>query len=125
MSRAQRHSKTGAGNASAEKLSPDLPPFLSRTRCKRMMYDLLCREYYWPHIVNSVYQAIKDCQTCPNQESAYWRQRHPKLFPAAGALAFVAIEISAPFPMPSQGIQFAVFITDCYWKLTKAIQTAR
>lgn len=88
------------------------------------MHDTLHQEYYWTHIVNDVYQAVKDFQNCLKECTTYHHERHLKLFPAPCSLGFVPIDIAIPFPKLSRGNQIVVVITYHYSKLTRSIPRA-
>lgn len=114
--------KAGTSNASGHSPLAGSPHLVSRTPCERDMYATLRWKYYWPHIINGVHQTVKDCPTCPNENTDYHSQRHLNLFLATGRLELVAIDIAAPFLEPSQSNQFVVLITNHYTKLPRAIQ---
>ena len=44
-----------------------------------------------------------------------------KLFPAAGSLAFVAMDLLGPLPKTEHGNKFVLVITDRFSKLTRSI----
>ncbi|CDF40971.1 unnamed protein product [Chondrus crispus] len=98
------------------------PPRLARHPGGTRMYDTLRREYYWPHMANNVYSTVRNCQSCSATRSTIVRhQKDIKLFPAAGPLEFVAMDLLGPLPKTAHGNQFVLVITDLFSKLTCSI----
>lgn len=62
------------------------------------MYDTVCKKSYRPRGANNVCTTVKDCQFCARHRRANKKQQKLHLFPPAGLLEFVAVDISGPLP---------------------------
>ena len=97
-------------------------PRLVRRPGGTRMYSNLRREYYWPHMANDAFSTIRNCAPC----AATWgtlvrHQKDLKLFPAAGRLDFVAMDLLGPSPKTTHGNRHVLFMTDRFTKLTRSI----
>lgn len=98
---------------------------LARHPCRKKMNDTVHQEYYWPRLVNDAYKIVKDFQTCPKEGTSHCHQRHLKLLPTTGLLAFFAIDITGPFTKSAQYDQSVAIISNRYLKPTRALPTAK
>ena len=86
------------------------------------MYYTLRREYYWPHMANDAYQTVRNCASCAATRGTRVRhQKDLKLFPAAGPLEFVAMDLLGPLPKTTHGNRHVLVMTDRFTKLTRSI----
>ena len=86
------------------------------------MYYTLRREYYWPMMASDVYNTVKECSSCASVRGTLFKhQKYLKLFPAAGPLEFIAIDILGPLPKTRKGNQVVLVITDRFSKICRAI----
>ena len=80
------------------------------------------RYYYWPHMAHAAYKVGVDCQLCAHARgSLYKHQRYLKLFPEAGPLEFVAMDLLGPVQRTASGDEHLLVITDRFSKTTRAI----
>lgn len=93
--------------------------------CERQMYDSLTQEFHWPHMVSDFYILVNNCTDYPSIVLNFIHQRELELFPAAGSLEFVVVDIFGSLPKTKAGDQFIVIVTDSYAKLRRAISTKR
>ena len=91
----------------------------------RKMYDTLRRQYYWPHQATDVYVLVERCPECRKNRPSAKHQRELKLFPAAGPLEFIAMDILGPLPRSKKGNRFITVMTDRYSKLTRAVPSTK
>lgn len=61
-------------------------PILSVYSVHRRRYDMLCQDYYWPHVAMEAYQVVTDCAECHRTQASNWHLRHLRLFPDSGPL---------------------------------------
>ena len=86
------------------------------------MYYTLRREYYWPHMANDAYSTVQNCASYATTRGTLVKhQKDLKLFPAAGPLAFVAMDLLGPLPKTVHGHQHVLVMTDRFSKLTRSI----
>ena len=86
------------------------------------MYMTLRREYYWPHMANDAFAVARDCRSCRRiRGTRFTYQKYLKLFPAAGPLEFVGMDLLGPFPKSKKGYLYILVITDRFSKMTRAI----
>ena len=86
------------------------------------MYLTLRRDFYWPQMGNDVHAVARDCRSCAQMRGTrYKHQKYLKLFPAAGPLEFVAMDLLGPLPKTKSGHVYVLVITDRFSKLTRAI----
>ena len=94
-------------------------------QARRRMYDTLRRDFYWPNMANDVATVVRNCTSCAKVRGVKHSHQHfLKLFPAAGPLEYVAIDILGPLPKSAKGNQYILVITDRYIKLARAIPLA-
>lgn len=89
------------------------------------MYELLRKDYYWPHMASDVYNTVNKYSQSQQMGIKFKLQRQLERFSPAGPLKFVSIEIVGPLQRPKSGNQFAVIIADEYSKFTKATRTSK
>ena len=88
------------------------------------MYETMRRFLYWPLMASDVYDYVRGCASCARvRGTAAQRQKLLTLFPAAGPLEFVAMDIAGPYPRTRNGNEYVVVLTDRFTKLTRAIPT--
>lgn len=92
---------------------------------ERMMYDLFCRDYYWPHVVPGVYNTINDCSQCPPSVLDSNINDSLELLPPAGLSEFVPIDILGTLRTTNTKDRFVVLITNQYSKLRRGIPTGK
>ncbi|CDF32918.1 unnamed protein product [Chondrus crispus] len=86
------------------------------------MYYTLRREYYWPHMASDAFSTVRNCTSCAATRGTLVKnQKDLKLFPAAGPLQFVAMDLLGPLPKTAHGNQHVLVITDRFSKLTRSI----
>ena len=86
------------------------------------MYYTLWREYYWPHMAKDVFSHVRNCASCAATRGTQVRhQKDLKLFPAAGPLDFVAMDLLGPLPKTAHGNRHVLVMTDRSTKLTRSI----
>ena len=86
------------------------------------MYYTLRREYYWPHMASDAFSTVRNCTSCAATRGTLVKnQKDLKLFPAAGPLEFVAMDLLGPLPKTAHGNQHVLVITDRFSKLTRSI----
>ena len=87
------------------------------------MYYTLRREYYWPHMASDAFSTVRNCTSCAATRGTLVKiQKDPKLFPAAGPLEFVAMDLLDSLPKTAHGNQHVLVITDRFSNLTRSIQ---
>ena len=90
------------------------------------MYQTMRKSFYWPGLAKEAYEVAKRCAECAQEQLASQPVRTLlKLFPAAGPLEFVAIDILGPLPKTSQGHQYLLVISDRFTKLVGTIPLCR
>ncbi|CAN8070204.1 unnamed protein product [Agarophyton chilense] len=86
------------------------------------MYYTLKQQFYWPHMAHDVYTFVGQCESCVRTRGGIRKHRkYLKMFPAAGPLEFVAIDLLGPLRKTKNGYQHILVITDRFSKLTRAI----
>ena len=86
------------------------------------MYETMRRDYYWPHMASDIHQTVTDCRSCAQVRGTVRRhQKKLTLFPAAGPLEFVAMDLFGPLPKTAHGNRHILVITDRYTKMCRAI----
>ena len=84
------------------------------------MYYTLRREYYWPHMASDAFLTVRNCTSCAATRGTLVKnQKDLKLFPAAGPLEFVAMDLLGTLPRTAHGNQHVLVITDRFSKLTR------
>jgi transposase InsO family protein len=88
----------------------------------RKMFYTLSQQFYWPTMVADVYQYVKQCHECTKENSdLVKRHKALRLFPAAGPLDFVAIDLLGPLTRTKAGHQYLLVISDRFSKLVRTI----
>ena len=86
------------------------------------MYETMRRDYYWPHMASDIHQTVTDCRSCARVRGTLRRhQKKLTLFPAAGPLEFVAMDLFGPLPKTAHGNKHILVITDRFTKMCRAI----
>ena len=86
------------------------------------MYMTLRRDFYWPHMGSDAIAVARDCRACAQvRGTANTYQKYLKIFPAAGPLEFVAMDLLGPLPKTKSGHTYVLVITDRFTKLTRAV----
>ena len=86
------------------------------------MYYTIRREYYWPNMAAEIYETVKECHSCAAVRGILTKhQKYLKLFPAAGPLQFVAIDLLGPLPKSKKGNTVVLVITDRFSKICRAV----
>lgn len=96
-------------------------PVLSGHTGDIRLFDKLRHEFYWPYKENHAYNAVANYQSCTAQRSRSSHHKELWLFPTAGTLEFVAMDILHPLFKTESGSQHEIFLTDWYTKLTRSI----
>ena len=92
----------------------------------RRMYDTLRAQFYWPHMANDIFQAVRDCRSCARvRGTTYKHRRFLRLFPAEYPLQFIAIDLLGPLPKSKRGNRHVLVVTCRFSKLARAIPLAR
>jgi hypothetical protein len=61
------------------------------------MFRTIRRSFFWPHMVEDVYETVHQCESCARNRIAEKRRSNPlKLFPPGGPLESVAMDILGP-----------------------------
>ncbi len=88
----------------------------------RRLYYNLRRHMYWPSMAVDCYAVVRKCSTCAKNRIKLRQRSNPlRLFPPAGPLESVAIDIFGPLLKTARGNQYLLMITDRYSKLTKSV----
>ena len=88
----------------------------------RRLYYSLRRHMYWPSMAVDCYATVRKCSTCAKNRIKLRQRTNPlQLFPPAGPLESVAIDIFGPLLLTSRGNQYLLVMTDRYSKLTKSV----
>ena len=88
----------------------------------RRMYDSLRRELYWPFMASDIAQSVKDCYSCAKTRGTYYaHQKYLQLFPPAGPLEFVAMDLLGPLPNSTRGNKHILVVTCRYSKLARTV----
>ncbi|CDF32213.1 unnamed protein product [Chondrus crispus] len=73
-------------------------------------------------MASDVQQTVADCRSCARVRGTQYRQQKKlTLFPAAGPLEFVAMDLYGPLPKTPHGNRHILVITDRFTKLCRAI----
>lgn len=87
------------------------------------LYSMLRRDYYWPFFAHDLYKYVSRCTSCIQNRGGLGKHRkYINLFPAAGPLEFVALDLLGPLPETSKGYKNFLVITDPFTKLNRAIR---
>lgn len=85
-------------------------------------YNTMRREYYWRNMMADIQETVRRCVSCAKTRgTTRHHQKKMKLFPSAGPLEFVAIDILGPLPVSTSGNRFVLVVTDRFSKLTRSI----
>lgn len=68
---------------------------------------------------------INKCQACARNTLTYRQKRKLQLFPAAGALDFIPMNIVGPFSKARQGQLYVFLVIELYPKRTPAVPTSK
>jgi Integrase zinc binding domain len=86
------------------------------------MFRAIRRSFLWPHMVENVYEIVRQCDLCARNRIAEKRRTNPlKLFPAQGPLESVAMDILGPLPRTKYGNRFLLVIADRFSNVTKTL----
>lgn len=73
-------------------------------------------------MASDVYQVVQDCCSCAaNRGTIHRHQKKLQLFPAAGPLESISMDLLGPLPKTLHGNQHVLVIKDRYSKMTRAI----
>lgn len=92
---------------------------------QRQMHNTLRQTFCWPHIAANVYYFVCNGASCAQNNQKYCHERNAHLFPAGRPLGHVATHVVGPFPKTWQGNQYILFVTNRYFKLTRAASTSK
>ena len=88
----------------------------------RRLYYSLRRHMYWPSMAVDCYAIVRKCSTCAKNRIKLRQRSNPlQLFPPAGPLESVAIDVFGPLLVTARGNQYLLMISDRYSKLTKSV----
>ena len=89
----------------------------------RRMSKTICRTWYWPQIARDCALFVKRCPSCQAARLKYEPKRTVPMciFPPAGPLEFIAMDILGPLPKTSQGNRYVLVIVDRFSKLVRTI----
>ncbi len=88
----------------------------------RRLYCNLKRHMYWPAMAVDCYAVVRKCSTCAKNRIKLRQRTNPlQLFPPAGPLESVAIDIFGPLLKTPRGNEYLLMLTDRYSKLTKSV----
>lgn len=87
------------------------PPFAGH-RGERRMYRPIRKKIFWFHFANEACQTVSTCATCPRNLEQTKRKRQYHLFPAAGPLQSIAIDILGSLPQTKNENVFIIGMTD-------------
>jgi hypothetical protein len=86
------------------------------------MFQTIRRSFFWPKMVEDVYETVRQCDTCArNRISERTHTNKLKLFPAKGPIESVAMDILGPLPRTKHGNRFLLVISDRFSKVTKTV----
>lgn len=89
------------------------------------MYQTIQKNIFLLHMANGSYQTVSICATFPRSREQTKRKRQYQLFPAAGPLQSIAIDILGLLPETKNGNVFIIEMTDRYFKLRRPISTPK
>lgn len=92
---------------------------------ERQIFVSLRRELYWSHMIGDIYTFFRNCSKFPRMGTKFNRQRRLELFPSAGPLEFLAINILRPLSMTKSGSQFVVITAERCIKLIRTLPTTK
>ena len=73
-------------------------------------------------MASDAFSTVRNCTSCTaTRRTLVKNQKDLKLIPAAGLLAFVAMDLPGPLPKTAHGNQHVLVITDRFTKLTRSI----
>jgi Integrase zinc binding domain/Integrase core domain len=87
-----------------------------------IMFRTMRRSFYWPLMVEDVYETVRKCDACARNRIS--ERRHTtflQLFPAKGQLESVAMDILGPFPRTKHGNRFLLVFADRHTKVTRTV----
>jgi transposase InsO family protein len=97
------------------------PPVVAHPGSHRM-FRTMRRSFFWPHMVEDIYETVRQCDLCARNRIAEKRRTNPlKLFPPGGPLESVAMDILGPLPRTKHGNRFLLVIADRFSKVTKTV----
>lgn len=96
---------------------------LSRTPRPRDRYNVMGKYFSWLDMTNQLHTIVKDCGLCGQNGSQMKHESNLQLFPGAGPLQFVAIDVLRILQRTALHMKQEVIVTDRYSKLTRAIIT--
>lgn len=76
------------------------------------IHEFMRRECYGPYMVNSIYATIHGCQSCAKDHRTTRIKHKLRLYPPAGSLALVAIDILKPLTNTKTGNN-----SSCWWTM--------
>ena len=86
------------------------------------LYTTLRRHFYWPTLSVDAITTVKNCVSCARNRVRLRRSaKKLHLFPAAGPLEFVSIDILGPLLRTGRGNRFLLVISDRFSKLTRTV----
>lgn len=92
---------------------------------ERWMYDWLRENVYCPHTMRDVYPVVNNCKDCPRMGSKFIHPRKLELFPPAGSLVFLAVDILGQHPRAEAGNQLFIRMKGRYTKLARGVLTTK
>ena len=88
----------------------------------RKLYMCTKRHMYWPALAVDCYATVRNCPTCAKNRIKLRLRSNPlQLFPAAGPLVSVALDIFGPLMKTGRGNEYLLVISDRFTKLTKTV----
>lgn len=99
--------------------------FLPDPSGEHQMYNSLRWGFYWPNRICDTYTVVYNCTECLHMGTKFNNQWKLELFPSAGSLEFVVIDIFGPLPITKASNQFILIITDKITKLKKVIEATK
>ena len=73
-------------------------------------------------MANDLFSVSRGCRSCPAARGTRYKvQKHMKLFPTTGPLAFLAMDLLGPLPRTHQGNEYVFVITDRFTKLCRSV----
>lgn len=91
----------------------------------RRVYDMMRQSYYWPLVIEDVYNYVKKFQSCRRHKQYPTHRLLLKLFSLEAPMTFVTMDILEPLPKTKSGIKFIIVMMDHYSKLARGIWTRK
>ncbi|CAN8073108.1 unnamed protein product [Agarophyton chilense] len=104
---------------------PHFPHLAGHPGCQKM-YQTLRKFFHWSQMAQDLWKTARNCASCAQiRGSRADHQAKLKLFPAAGPMESVAMDMLGPLLKTSHGKRFVLVITDRFTNLTRALPVGK